>query len=145
MLKITSKEKRLLRKIAQKYSIELLLIFGSQTSGKVHKESDFDIGYLSKKNLSLKEEGQLMIDLAPVLKIPLEKMELAPLKGGSPFFLKEVFTNSQVLYARDELIFDRYKIYALRYFEEFQPIFEQMKKILKKRVKEYKKELSLKK
>jgi predicted nucleotidyltransferase len=144
MQKIASKEKELLKKIAQKYSIELLLLFGSQVSRKLHQESDFDIGYLSKKTLSIEEEGQLMIDLASILKIPLGKMELVPLRGASPLFLKEVFTNSVVLYAKDELIFDRYKIYALRYFEEFQPIFEQTIKIFKKRIEKYKKELSLK-
>jgi len=143
MLDINSKEKKLLKKIAQKYSIELLLLFGSRVSGKTHPESDFDIGYLSKKSLSVEKEGQLMIDLAQVLKIPLEKIELVPLRNASPLFLKEVFTNSFVLYAKDNLIFDLYKIYAIRYFKEFQPIFDQMKKILEKRVKEYQKELSL--
>jgi predicted nucleotidyltransferase len=136
--------KRKLEKIAQKYSIELFLLFGSQVSKKTHPESDFDIAYLSKKNLSVNEEGKLMIDLAQALKIPLEKIELVPLRGASPFLLKEVFTNSSVLYQKDRLIFDRYKIYALRYFDEFKPFFERMVKNLGKKVKKYKKELTLK-
>jgi predicted nucleotidyltransferase len=145
MLKNICREKNLLKKIAQKYSIELLLLFGSRVSGKIHRESDFDIGYLSKRTLSVEEEGQLMLGLAQVLKIPLERMELVSLRGASPLFLKEVFNNSLIIFAKDELIFDRYKIYSLRYFEEFQPIFEQMAKIFKKRIEKYKKELSLKK
>jgi len=142
MLKIDSQEKNLLKEIAQKYSIELLLLFGSQVFKKTHPESDFDIGYLSKKTLSIEEEGQLMIEIAQVLKIPLEKIELVSLRGASPLLLKEVFTNSLVLYAKDDLIFDRYKIYAFRYFEESQAIFEQMRKILEKKIEDYKRELS---
>jgi len=142
MLKIDSQEKNLLKEIAQKYSIELLLLFGSQVSKKTHPESDFDIGYLSKKTLSIEEEGKLMIEIAQVLKIPLEKIELVSLRGASPLLLKEVFTNSLVLYAKDDLIFDRYKIYAFRYFEESQAIFEQTRKILEKKIENYKRELS---
>ncbi len=142
MLKVNSREKNLLKEIAQKYSIELLLLFGSQVSKKTHPESDFDIGYLGKKTLSIEKEGQLMIDLAQILKIPLENIELISLRGAAPLILKEVFTNSLVLYAKDNLIFDRYKIFALRYFEESQTIFEQTRKILEKRIEDYKRELS---
>jgi len=138
------KKNELLKKIAQEYSLGLLLLFGSQASRKTHKESDYDIAYLSKRDLTLEEEGKLMIDLAPLLKIPLEKMELVSLKNSSPLFLKEVFTNAKVLYAKDKTIFDRYKIYALRLFEESEPIFEQAERILRKQVKKYKAELAVK-
>lgn len=138
------KKKSILKKIAQKFNLELIFLFGSQVLGRTHKESDFDIGYLSKKTLSIEEEGKLMLDLASNLKIPLEKMELVSLRKASPLFLKEVFTNAKVLYAKDPIIFDRYKVYAFRYFEESQPIFKQTAKILKKRIEKYKKELSLK-
>lgn len=136
------KKDKLLKKIAQKYSLELILLFGSRVSKKTHKESDYDVAYLSKRDLTLEEEGKLMIDLAPLLKIPFEKMELVSLKNLSPLFFKEIFTNAEVLFAKDETIFDRYKIYALRLFEEAKPIFEQTEKILKKQIAKYKKELA---
>lgn len=132
-----------IKKMAQKYNIDLLVLYGSRVSGKTHQESDYDFGYLSKKTLSIKTEGKLILDLASALKLPVEKVELVSLRGASPLFLKEVFTTAKVIYARNPIIFDRYKIYALRYFEEFEPYFEQMVKILDRRMKEYKKELSL--
>lgn len=138
------KEKKLLAKIAQKYSLELILLFGSRVLKKIHKKSDYDIGYLSRKHLSIRKEGKLILDLAPLLKIPLEKIELISLKNLSPLFLREIFTNSKVLYAKDETIFDNYKIYALRLFEESKPIFEQAERVLRKQVEKYKKELALK-
>lgn len=138
------KEKKLLAKIAQKYALELILLFGSRVSRKTHKESDYDIGYLSKKHLSLREEGKLILGLASLLKIPLKKTELISLRNLSPLFLREIFTNSKVLYAKDETIFDNYKIYVFRLFEESKPIFEQAEKVLRKQVEKYKKELALK-
>ncbi|MDO8435859.1 MAG: nucleotidyltransferase domain-containing protein, partial [bacterium] len=144
MIPEPNKDKKLLKRIAQKYSLELLLLFGSQVTGKTHQESDFDIAYLSRKILSIEQEGELMIGLAPLLKISLEKMELVSLKNLSPLFFKEIFSNAMVIFAKDETIFDRYKIYAFRLFEESVPIFEQTEKILKKRIADHKKELSLK-
>lgn len=142
MFTFAIKEKRLLKKIAQKYSLELILLFGSQVSKKTHKESDYDIAYLSKNSLDISEEGQLMLKLAPLLRIPLEEMELVSLRNTSPLFLKEVFSNAEVIYAEDNLIFDRYKIYAYRLFEESKPIFENMEKILKRKVERYKQEIT---
>ena len=34
-----------IEEIAKKYSLKLLLLFGSQSSGKTHPMSDFDFGY----------------------------------------------------------------------------------------------------
>lgn len=133
-----------LKNMAQKYSIELLLLFGSQVSGKVHEESDYDIGYISTLQLTPEDEGKLMLGLASVLKIPIEKIELVSLRGASPLFLKEVFDNVQVLYAKDNLIFDEYKIYAIRYFDESKALLENMRNVVEKRAKLYEKELAIK-
>lgn len=132
-----------IRRMAQKYKIDLLVLYGSRVSGKTHQESDYDFGYLSKKTLSIQTEGKLILDLASTLKLPVEKVELVSLRGASPLFLKEVFTTAKVIYARNNTIFDRYKIYALRYFEDFKPYFQQIVNLLNKRIKKYKKELSL--
>jgi len=145
MIHLEKKEEKAVGGLVQKYSIELLLIYGSRVSGKIHKESDYDFAYLSKRPLSIQEEGELMIKLASMLKIPLLKLELVPLKKISPLFFKEIFSNAQVIYDKDGSTFDRYQIYAFRIFEESQGIFENMKRILFKKTERYKKELSVKK
>ncbi len=141
---MTEEQKRKVQEIAQKYQVELLLLFGSQVTGKTHQESDYDLAYVGRRRLDLYERGQLMIDLASVFEIPLDKMELVPLRGSSPFFLKEVFTNANVLYAKDNVAFDRYKIYALRYFEESQSLMQHLASMVKKRAEKYRQELNLK-
>lgn len=47
---LTEKQKHKIEKISQKYSLDLLLLFGSQVTGQIHKESDFDVAYIAKKS-----------------------------------------------------------------------------------------------
>jgi len=57
-LDLAQKEK--IKRLAGKYQLKLMVLFGSQAKRKrVHKESDFDVAYLSKKDLS----GKKIIDL----------------------------------------------------------------------------------
>jgi predicted nucleotidyltransferase len=51
-------EKQYIARIAQKYSLELILLFGSQATGRTHGQSDFDVAYLSKQKLDLEEEAK---------------------------------------------------------------------------------------
>ena len=61
-------KKKTIKEIAKKYSLELILIFGSRASGKNYQGSDFDVAYLSKKELDLEKEARLILDLTPVFK-----------------------------------------------------------------------------
>jgi predicted nucleotidyltransferase len=143
MLLLNKKQKEQLKKLAKNYGLDFLVLFGSQALGKTHQESDYDIGYLSKNKLSVEKEGALILDLALLLNIPLEKIELVYLRGISPLFLKEIFDKAKVLFERDPVIIDEYKIFSQRYFEEFKPLLREMNKILKKKVERYKEELKM--
>ena len=61
MMQFSRKQKQQIRKIAQKYDLELILLFGSRVEGKIHKESDFDVAYSSSRDLGLMEEAQLIV------------------------------------------------------------------------------------
>lgn len=114
---------QLLRKIAQKYDLRLLLLFGSQVDGRhLHKESDFDVAYLSKRKLDLTEEARMMTELAPYFHS--ENIDLVNLKNASPLLYYAVFDKCKVLYQEDELLFPTLRVYAFRKFVEMQPIYE---------------------
>lgn len=135
MFEIKSK-KELLEKIAQKYSIELILLFGSRISGEIHKESDFDIAYLSKRNLDLMEEAKLICDLMPIFKS--EKIDLVNLKKALPLLLFAITDHCQVLYEKNPLIFPTLRVYAFKKYIETKPLYEEKFKRLQKRIKKIK-------
>ena len=134
MIKI--KQRQLINRIVQKYSLELILFFGSRISGKIHKESDFDIAYLSKKDLKLTEEAQLICDLMPIFKS--EKIDLVNLKKASPFLLFAITNDCQVLYEKDSLLFPSLRVYAFKQYIETKFLYEEKFKRLQERIKKIK-------
>jgi len=131
MISLSRKEKALLKSLAQKYSLELLLLFGSQTKDKkyLHFESDFDFAYLSKKELNLKDESKLIYDLSLIFKT--EKIELVNLKKAGPLLLREIFASSQILFCQDIKKYLGYKIYSFKKYIEAKPLFELLEKSIK--------------
>jgi len=89
-----------IKAIADKYDLELLLLFGSRVNGKMlHKESDFDVAYLSDKKLDLMEESRLIIELMPIFKS--DKIDLANVKMAHPLLLKQIFANHKIIFCRN--------------------------------------------
>ena len=122
-MEIDITKKELMQEIAQKYDLRLVLLFGSQVDGKqLHRESDFDVAYLSKRKLDVMEEAKMMLAMTPCFHS--ENIDLVNLKNASPLLYYAVFDNCQVLFQEDELLFPTLRIYAFRKFIEMQPIYE---------------------
>lgn len=120
---LSQKDKKLLEKIVQEYSLKLILLFGSQVSGNTHKESDYDVAYLSVRKLDLLEEANLIIDIAPIFKS--ENVDLVNLNASPPFLLYKITQECQVIYTHDALAFPSLRAYAFKkYVEEAKPLLE---------------------
>ena len=48
MFILSQNQKKELRRVAKKFKLELILLFGSFVSQKLHEESDLDIAILSR-------------------------------------------------------------------------------------------------
>lgn len=118
---ITEKQKKLIEKIAEKYSLRLLLLFGSQADGRTHKHSDFDVAYLSYRDLSLREECSMDVDLFPVC--GSKKVDLVNIKTTSPLLKEHIFRNNKILFCSDKSVYNEYSIYAFKSFVEAKPLF----------------------
>lgn len=132
---ITFKKKSLLKKIAQKFSLELILLFGSRVEkpGNLHQESDFDVAYLGSRHLDLMEEAQLIIDLVPIFQS--ENIDLVNLKKASPLLLYAITKNCQVLYEKKALTFAALRAYAFKKYVETKPLYEEKYKRLQETIK----------
>jgi len=120
---IDEKKEKLMREIAQKYDLRLVLLFGSRVDGKqLHKESDFDVAYLSKRKLDLMEEARMMLAMTPYFHS--ENIDLVNLKNAPPLLYYAVFDKCQVLFQEDGLLFPTLRVYAFRKYIEMQPIYE---------------------
>ena len=129
----TSGKKNLIDKIAQKYSLELLLLFGSQVSGKTSKESDFDVAYLSSRDLDLTNEAELIVEIAPIFKS--ENIDLVNIKKAKPLLLFAITNSSQIIYEKTPLAFYRLRAYAFKKYIETKPFYEEKFRRLQEKLK----------
>ena len=74
--------KSLAAAIAEENGLSLVLLFGSQATGKTHKESDIDVAYLSDKPLDLMAEARLIEDLRPIFRS--NAVDIVDLKKAPP-------------------------------------------------------------
>jgi predicted nucleotidyltransferase len=126
-----------IEKIAEEYSLKLLLLFGSQASGKIHPMSDFDFGYISKKALDYKDRAKLSNELSFLVKF--SDVETVDLKNSSPFLLKEIVKNNRVFFEENGAYADFFSATVRAYFDA-EPIFKLQEIIYSNAINKYKKQ-----
>lgn len=132
-MELNLSQKEQIKDCAEKYQIKMMLLFGSQVKRKIlHQESDFDIAYLSKKNLSGKEIINLNCDLIDVFEN--DKVDLVDLRRANPFLRYEIAKNSQLLYGK-EMDYLEFKAFAFKDYISHRPLFELRDYLMEKRHK----------
>lgn len=124
-IQIDNKLKDLVIKLAEKYGLRLLFLFGSQVTGQTHKESDFDFGYISSRDLSITDEGNLIIDLMPVARVRDERfINLVDFKKANPLLLYSALNDAQLLFENKSGFFSNLQAYSFKLFIETQPLYQ---------------------
>lgn len=128
-MNITPSQTEKIETIAKNYSLKLVLLFGSQVSQFTHKESDFDIAYLSEKELGFKDEYHLNYEFTKVF--GSERIDTLDLKRASPLLMQQIFQNHQILFCSNQKSYHFYKIYAYKRFIEATPLFQLRNELIK--------------
>lgn len=129
----TNKIKPQINKLADKYGLDLVMLFGSQVTGKTHKESDYDVAYLSDKKLSFEDEGRIIIELVRIIGARDERLiNLSNIRQAGALLLKEIFDKHQVLFCADKNVYDSYKIFSVKNFIDNRPLFDLRDYLIKK-------------
>jgi predicted nucleotidyltransferase len=122
--------------LAEKYHLSLVLLFGSQATGKTHKQSDYDVAYLSECPLTLMEESSLIVDLMPIF--GTDAVDLISIHNASPLLAYEIARSAKTLYERIPGLFTSFYLYSLRQYEETKPLFELRSVYLDRKIAELK-------
>ena len=113
-------DQQLLREFSGKNGLQLLVLFGSQASGKTHPKSDTDIGFVSARKKNLLETIALQSDMSRVFAI--RDIDLVDLRTVSPLFLKNITDFGVVLYEEYPGFFAELRMYAFKLFVETKPL-----------------------
>ncbi len=134
-MEISEKQKQKIEEIAKKYSLKLVLLFGSQADGRTHKESDFDLAYLPEKNLSYDDEIDINLQFTYIFKH--DRVDTVDMRKAPPLLLYAIFRECLILFKKDDLIFPTYRAYAYKKYIEAKPFYEEKFKRLKEKIKNY--------
>jgi len=118
-MKMPLREKLL--EIIKKYDLKLLLLFGSQANGQIHKESDVDLAFLSEKKLSFKDEILLNTEFCNIFRT--NRVDTVDLKKADPLLKHEIAKNYQLLYGTKEDLFE-FKALAFKNYINHLPLLE---------------------
>lgn len=127
---ITEKQTQKIEEIAKKYSLKLILLFGSQTTGKTREESDFDVAYLPENNLSYDDEIDINLQFTYIFRH--DRVDTVDMRKAPALLLYAIFRQCLILFKKDDLIFPTYRAYAFKKYIEAKPFLEKMLKNNKK-------------
>lgn len=106
-----------LEKEALLFGVRMVILFGSQVTGKLHADSDYDVAVLTvpEKNIgeNMKNYTDILFFLTEALDIPEQKLDLTNLNNANPFLQKEIFSNCKLIFG-NEYEFANLKSVALR-------------------------------
>lgn len=118
--------------IAKKYSLRLLVLFGSRATNTHHEKSDFDIAYIKKGELLFSDRLQLIISLEDFFKT--ERVDLVNLSTANILFRYEIMQSGKLLYG-DESLYASCKRLAFRDFLDSRSLLRLESLLIKKRQK----------
>ena len=114
------------KKILEKIECEAIVLFGSYARNTQNSESDIDIAFKPKKEISKKEIFYLKQEIEDEINIELDLVSLDSIGDG---FRYEILITGKTIYCKDELKFELYK---LDMYREYLELNESRKMIIDK-------------
>lgn len=102
--------------IAKKYNLKLIVLFGSQASGRTRPISDVDVLVAPSRPLSYEEEDDLRDELAKAFNVSDEKLDLVSSYRAGGLLLTEALEKGKLLFGTREAM----NVERIRAWKRFQ-------------------------
>ena len=112
-----------IERIADSFSLDLVVMFGSRARGKSITTSDTDIAVRSQRELSRGEE----LHIATLLDKFFPNVDLCDIRKASPLLLGAIGQDAKLIYQRRESLFEEFKIFAWNQYMDFKPQLERIR------------------
>lgn len=97
-------DRNLVRDLAQKYGLSLVVLFGSRAKGTTGPMSDTDVLVAGTPYPAPLEEGKLRAALSEALGVPEDTIDLVFLDRAAPLVLSEALETGIVLFGDEDVI-----------------------------------------
>ena len=130
---ITRQQKLKIAKIAQRFQLKLVVIFGSFACGKQREDSDLDIAVLGMREVSFAEQISLTNELSLIFN---KDIDLSVLNRANPLLAFQVSRDPVLIYgSRAEFL--KFRLYAFNAYHDYAPYFAMEKNLNKKIINAY--------
>lgn len=126
-------QKQKIKRLAAKYKLKLIMVFGSFARGTAKANSDIDIAVVSLGKLSMSDELELAAELAEILK---GEIDLAAVNHANPLFLHQI-SRDAVLLGGSKTDFFKFKLNAFHRYNDYAPYFKLEEQSNKRLIKHY--------
>lgn len=99
--------------LAKKHGLTLVVLFGSQATGRTHEKSDIDIAVLSRQSVN---RARIALELDEIFK--RDDIEVVNLALSSPTLMRAVVGEGVLLYEDKPGAFFGWKLYAIKIWME---------------------------
>lgn len=96
-MKLTNQQKQELSKLAKKYKLKLIMLFGSFSNGKNRTGSDFDISVLGENRAIIKKDIKLIEELSRIIR---KDIDLSIINSADPLLKYQIAKNCVLLYGK---------------------------------------------
>ena len=119
-----------IQSLAEKYNLDLVVLFGSVAKDRAIKESDVDIGVYKKGGMDYDLRIVLMKEFSILLN---SNVDLQAISSNSPLLMYKIL-QGKLLYQKESGTFDRMRVYSWKLLAESKSFRDHSYSVLKKRI-----------
>lgn len=137
---LQEKSKKIIKKLAKKYGIKLVMLFGSSLKDKkLRFKNDIDLAILADKEFYEDGYSKFKFELLDVAELEKREIDTVPISSQNPLLLYDIFQEGEPIYYRSEEEYDKIRIWARWSYEDNLRFFKGQKEILEKGLKQLEK------
>ncbi len=125
--------KEVLKPIAYKFGIRLIVVFGSVVRGTTNAESDIDLGVLTNRPLTFNQRLKLWETLSPLFNV---EVDLVVLNHANPVLAFEAASTGDLLFENKSNTWDNWKSFSFRQYWDTEKFRNDLRKFITRRAEE---------
>lgn len=131
-MKISKLQQSKIRKLAKKYPLVTIYIFGSQASGKIGPLSDYDIAILLDQRIKSDRYHCLQLEILSKLNSILasDRVDLVILNKANAILAMKIITEGKILFSCDEISRIAFEAKTISHYQDRSFYEERYNKIL---------------
>jgi len=134
---ISEDKKAKIDNIAREYGLKLVLLFGSEASGKAHPGSDVDIAVMFQDSATVKDRFfDLIADMHGIF--PEREVDMGLINEADPLFLKKILENCELI-SGEPRVLAQLRMYAFRRYVDHKRFLRMEEQYIQRLLSRYEK------